>query len=71
MKQDDINTKKDIKPELNELGKYFDTFDERTGLRFNIPMLSTIDPEYFFKYVRFMKMKERSPETFEKVLNWD
>lgn len=50
---------------------YYNTFDPDTGLRFDIPMLDTLDPSYYFKYVDHMKRREVSPETFEKLLNWD
>ena len=51
--------------------KYFMMMNPETGVRFDIPMLSALDPEYYFKYIYFMKMKEQSPDTFEKMLRWD
>jgi len=51
--------------------EYFDVLDPKTGLRFDIPMLSRVDPGYFFKYIYFMKIRERSPDTFERILRWD
>ena len=50
---------------------YFNMKDPKSGSRYDIPMLSRIDPEYYFKYIYFMKLKERSPDTFEKILRWD
>jgi len=50
---------------------YFDLKDPRTGLRFDIPMLDTLSPTYFYDYVYYMKLKESSPDTFEKVMRWD
>ena len=45
--------------------------DPASGLKYNIPMLDTATPGYYFKYVYYMKLKESSPDTFEKILNWD
>jgi len=50
---------------------YFATVDPKTGRRFNIPMLSTKDKQYFVKYVKYMKIREQKPEYFEKILNWE
>ena len=50
---------------------YFDMIDHQTGFRYDIPMLDTMDPDYFAKYVRFMQIKERSPDTFDKIQRWD
>ena len=50
---------------------YFNVVDDRSGSRFSIPMLDSGAPGYFYKYVNYMQLRERSPETFEKVLNWD
>jgi hypothetical protein len=57
------------RPKTNN--EYFDTFDPRNGMRFDIPMLNTTDPRYYYKYIDYMKMREQSPDTFEKVLSWD
>jgi len=54
-----------------ERAYYFNMVDPKSGLRYNIPMLLRSDPEYYYKYIDFMKMKERSSETFEKMLRWD
>lgn len=43
----------------------------KTGQRYDIPMLKPTDPQYVEKYIMFMKMKEKYPENFEKVLRWD
>lgn len=50
---------------------YYDIVNPDTGYRYDIPLLSTLDPEYFFKYVHYMKIRESSPDTFKKILNWD
>jgi len=50
---------------------YFDLKDPRTGLRYSIPMLDTLSPTYYYDYVHYMKLKEKSPDTFEKVMRWD
>lgn len=51
--------------------EYFDTFDPETGLRFDIPMVSPNDPDYFYTYIYYMKLRDRAPETFERILNWE
>ncbi len=50
---------------------YFDLVDPRNGYSYDIPMLKRTDPAYFYRYVDYMKMKEQSPDTFEKMLRWD
>jgi len=50
--------------------EYFQEKDE-DGLSFDIPLLSKTDPLYFRKYVYYMKLKEKSPETFKKVIGWE
>ena len=51
--------------------EYFDIIDPSTGVRYDIPMLASTDPDYFHSYIYYMKMRERSPETFERILNWE
>ena len=51
--------------------KYYMMMNPVTGRRYDIPMLSSLDPEYYFKYIYYMKINERSPDTFEKILRWD
>jgi hypothetical protein len=51
--------------------EYFNMLNPETGLRYDIPMVSPVDPTYYFKYIYYMKLKERSPETFQKILNWE
>lgn len=50
---------------------YFNMVNPDSGLRYDIPMLSPVDPGYYFKYVYYMQMKEDSPETFNKIINWE
>ena len=50
---------------------YYHMLNPSTGTRYDIPMLRKVDPAYFYKYVDYMKMKEQSPNTFEKILRWD
>jgi len=50
---------------------YYNLVDPGSGFKYSIPMLKRDDPAYFFKYVDYMKTKERSPNTFEKILRWD
>jgi len=58
-------------PEVKDDSYYWDMINPDTGVRWNIPMLDTLSPTYFHDYVNYMKLKERTPETFEKVLSWD
>lgn len=51
--------------------QYFNIVNPETGLRFDIPMVSPVDPNYFFQYIYYMKLRERSPETFQNILNWE
>jgi len=50
---------------------YLNMMNPQTGRRYDIPMLDSQAGDYYFKYIEFMKTKERSPETFDKILNWD
>ncbi|MDQ7058625.1 MAG: hypothetical protein Q9N62_09345 [Ghiorsea sp.] len=50
---------------------YYNMVNPQNGMRYDIPMLNILDPEYYYKYINFMKMRERSEETFNKMLNWD
>lgn len=50
---------------------YFNMVDPRNGARYDIPLLIPSAPDYYSKYVHFMKIKERSPNTFERILRWD
>ena len=60
-----------IKSLPNPDNYYYNMIDPRSGYRYDIPMLMRDDPEYYGKYIDFMQLKERSPDTFEKVLRWD
>ena len=51
--------------------EYFNVLNPGNGCRYDIPMLSDEDPEYFSQYVNFMKIKESQPQTFERIMNWD
>jgi len=57
--------------EVNDNAYYFNMLNPDTGLRFDIPMLSPVDPNYFFQYIYYMKLRETSPDTFKKLLTWD
>lgn len=50
---------------------YYNMVNPDTGRRYDIPLLLASDPEYYEKYVNFMKLKVSSPGTFEKALRWD
>jgi len=73
--ENSLETKAESKLEFDskheENHYYYNMVNPQNGLRYDIPMLSTLDTEYYFKYVHFMKIKERSEETFNKMLNWD
>lgn len=49
---------------------YFSLIDDN-GYRYSIPFLNTSDQDYYSKYINYMKIKERSPDTFEKIARWD
>lgn len=51
--------------------EYYATVNPATGVRFDIPLLNTLDPEYYFKYVKYMKLREESPDTFNQLINWE
>lgn len=70
---EDINNKEYEEKESNQNDDsyYFNMVNPDTGKRYDIPMLSPIDPDYYYQYVNYMKIKETSPDTFEKILNWD
>ena len=48
---------------------YWHSFTD-DGYRYDIPLLMPTDPRYYFKYIYFMRIKERSPDTFKKIINW-
>lgn len=50
---------------------FYHIVDPCTGRRFDIPMMSTNDPDYKSRYIYNMKLRESSPDTFEKMLSWD
>jgi hypothetical protein len=54
-----------------DLAYYYNMKNPVTGLRYDIPMLNTLDPDYYYKYVNFMKIKEQQPDLFDKILRWD
>ena len=44
--------------------------DPKTGFAYNIPLLRFDDPNYIFKYIDYMKMKEEKPEQFKRIMEW-
>jgi hypothetical protein len=50
---------------------YYANVNPKNGLRYDIPLLIPTDPDYYSKYVYNMKLKERSPNAFDKILRWD
>jgi len=61
---------KEQKPIIKTYQYYLKQKDPITKERYNIPLLSPTDPEYENKYVDYMKLKEISPDIFDKILNW-
>lgn len=49
---------------------YFDILDPKTGMRYNIPLLEKTG-SYYQDYVHYMKIKETSPSTFDKIMSWN
>ena len=49
----------------------FSIVNPETGMRFDIPMLSTIAPDYFWSYIYYMKIYLSSPEQFKKIMEWN
>ena len=49
---------------------YFNLIDD-SGFRYSIPLLNTNDQDYYSKYINYMQIMERSPDTFEKIVRWD
>ena len=72
LKQDAKNESADNqdKPK-KDLAYYYNMKNPATGLRYDIPMLNTLDPDYLFKYVDMMKTKEEQPDLFGRMLRWD
>ncbi len=62
--QNDINTDKGD-------SYYFGLVDENTGFKYNIPLLDASAPGYYFKYVYYMRLKERSENTFSQLMGWN
>ncbi|NDY73089.1 hypothetical protein DO021_15510 [Desulfobacter hydrogenophilus] len=50
---------------------YFNIIDPVSGLKYDIPMLSSTAPNYFYSYIYYVKFREHSPDTFDKMLRWD
>ena len=58
------------KPSKKDDNYYFDILDPKTGLRYNIPLLEKTG-SYYQDYVHYMKIKETSPSTFDKIMSWN
>jgi len=61
---------KEEKPKQKTDAEYLNMKDPKTGLAYNIPFLNFLDPDYAKKYIEFMKLKEKNPDQFKKILNW-
>jgi len=51
--------------------EYFAIVNPKTGLRFDIPMLVGNDPHYYAKYVEYMKLRQKNPEEFNRIMEWN
>ena len=68
----------DSLPSIEEARKNAANFDAlyneknpHTGLRYDIPMLKSTDPDYPKRYADMMRIKRKDPMLFDKILNWD
>lgn len=66
-----IQETQEIQVPSNDNAYYWNILDEDTGFRFDIPMLNSTSGTYFYQYISYMKLRERSEETFNKIMNWD
>jgi hypothetical protein len=71
MKKEQNSSTVALKEKIEEDHRLFDIVNPDTGKKYDIPLLSSVDPEYYFKYVNFMKLKECSPSAFEAAMRWD
>ena len=51
--------------------EYWMMMDPNTGERYDIPMVNPGKPGYSFRYIDMMKERVISPDTFQKIMNWD
>ncbi len=61
----------ELKERIADDKRLFVIVNPATGRKYDIPMLSRTAPDYYLKYVYFMRLKESSPSTFEAVMSWD
>lgn len=57
-------------PTVKDNAYYAYMKDPKTGFAYNIPMLRFDDPNYIYKYIDYMKMKENNPEQFKRIMEW-
>lgn len=73
--EDKNNNQNEQEQEEKEIVKddkyYYHIMNPATGMRYDIPMLSPLDPDYYFQYVHAMKIRETSPDTFKRIMSWD
>jgi len=55
----------------NEFELLYNEKNPDTGLRYDIPMLKTTDPDYPRKYAEMMRTKKHDPALFDKIISWD
>lgn len=55
----------------DEYRRLFNILNPKTGRRYDIPMVDRNKPGYFFEYVDCMKILERDPDTFKRMMEWN
>lgn len=64
----DVKSPEDI---MNNYKRLFAIVNPKTGMRYDIPMVDRNKPGYFFEYVDCMKILERDPKTFKRMMEWN
>ena len=54
-----------------EMDRLYAIKDPKTGEQYAIPFLLDTDPDYYFKYVDYMRTLERQPEQFKRIMEWN
>lgn len=50
---------------------YWEIKNPDTGYRYDIPHLDKESGTYVWDYIAMMKLKERQPGTFDRIINWE
>lgn len=61
----------DSESSWEEMQRRFQILNPKTGLRYEIPLLDRNSPDYIVKYAKYMKILERDPKTFDKIIWWN